>query len=66
MSLQSDMQAAGAEYARRLEQTKQDERLEALRLEARKHSNGSAFAAAIEDAFDQLDAANDFTITQEN
>ncbi|HXH78175.1 hypothetical protein [Nocardioides sp.] len=64
MSIQSEFEAAGQEYARRIEKQQQTDRLEALRLEARKHGNASAFAAALEDAFDQLDAAN--TDTQEH
>lgn len=55
MSIQDDFAAAGEEYARRLEKQQETDRLEALRLEARKHGNASTFAAAIEAAFDQID-----------
>lgn len=65
MSLQDEMNAAAQDYARRLEKQQETDRLEALRLEARKHSNGSAFAQAIEAAFDQLDEAQS-TLTDDN
>ncbi len=56
MSIQDEFKAAGEEYARRLDRQAEADRLDALRLEARKHSNASAFAAALQDAFDQHDA----------
>ncbi|CAB4951909.1 unannotated protein [freshwater metagenome] len=55
MNLQDDFHAAGQEYARRLEKQQETDRLEALRLEARKHGNASAFADAMQHAFDQID-----------
>lgn len=61
MSIQDEMQAAGEEYARRLEKQRETERLEALRLEARQHTNASAFGQAIQAAFDQLDTDHDDT-----
>lgn len=59
MSIQDDFAAAGQEYARRLEQQQEHDRLEALRLEARQHGNASAFASVMQEAFDHLDAAQD-------
>ncbi len=53
MSIKSDFEEAGREYARRLDRQAETDRLEALRLEARKHSNASAFASALQDAFDR-------------
>jgi len=58
VSIQDEFAAAGEEYARRLDKQAEDDRLAALRLEARKHSTANAFAAALQDAFDQLDNTN--------
>lgn len=69
MSIQQEMEAAAQEYARRLEQQREADRLEALRLEAREHGNASAFAEAVEAAFAQLDNDHDTDSTdthQEN
>lgn len=59
MSIQDEMNAAAQEYARRLEKQQETERLQALRLEARQHGNASAFATAMEAAFDRLAPGED-------
>lgn len=59
MSLQDEMQQAAEEYARRLDQDCEAQRLAALRLEAQKHSNADAFAEFFEAALDQQDTDQD-------
>ena len=59
MSIQDEFAAAGREYARRIDKQAEADRLEALRLEVRKAGNASAFADAMQDAFDQLDNNTD-------
>lgn len=48
MSIQEEFRTAAAEYARRLDQQREEERLTALRIEARRENNALAFTAAIE------------------
>ena len=50
MSIQDDFQSAGIEYARRLDEQHERERLAALAVEARRASNAQAFAEAIQAA----------------
>lgn len=61
MSIQSEFQAGAEEYARRLEERRETERLEALRLEARKQGNASAFAEFFEATLTQSDNDTDDT-----
>jgi len=63
MTFQDEMNAGAIEYAKHLEKQRETERLDALRLEVQKHSNGSAFAQALEAAFAQHDT--DTADTQE-
>ena len=51
MSLRSEFEEAGVEYAARLDQQQEAERLAALKLEARHNDNAAAFATALEQAF---------------
>jgi hypothetical protein len=55
MSIQDEFAAAAQEYAGRLDRQAEKDRLEALLLEARNNGNATAFADAIQHAFDQLD-----------
>lgn len=66
MSIQDEFQAAGEEYARRLEKQQTEERLEALRIEARHHGNAAAFAQFVEASFGHHDTDLSDTNTQEN
>ncbi|MGN7247100.1 hypothetical protein ACTHQ1_05115 [Janibacter anophelis] len=49
--LSAQFQAAGEEYARRLDETRERDRLAALALEARRESNAQAFADAVAPTF---------------
>lgn len=48
MSIQDEFNAGAQEYARHLEKQRETDRLEALKLEARKHGNAAAFAQFFE------------------
>ena len=61
MSIQDALQAAGEEYARRLEKQQEMDRLAALVAEARHHGNASIFAQAFEAALNA-----EHTETREN
>jgi hypothetical protein len=64
MTLRSDFQAAGEEYAHRLDERAEAERLAALQLEARRTGNAAAFAEAVAATFAELDESH--TTHEEN
>jgi len=59
MTLQSDFEAAGLEYARRLTEQREAERLAVLATETRHSDNATAFAEAFGAALDSTTAPPD-------
>ena len=51
-NLRAQFQAAGEEYARRLDEARERDRLAALALEARRESNAHAFADSVAPTFE--------------
>jgi hypothetical protein len=66
MSIQDELNVAAQEYGQRLELKREENRLAALRIEAQRRGNASAFAEALERAIaDHIDTTDDFH-TEEN
>lgn len=61
MTLQQEFEAAGIEYARRLEDRRDADRLAAIAHQTQAKRNAEAFAAAVDDALSHDAAQNEET-----